>query len=366
MAVASAIVSLSGWAQTVHLLPSNGDVDVGPGVDILEIEPTALGDEPTSKRLGSLKALTNWIVYTSGTTGVPKPVSHTLPSLSRTARSSVGVQQLVWGFLYIPTQMAGLQVLLQAMVAGSKVAVPNPQSSLTEKVRWMRRHQVSALSATPTLWRQVLQSGDHTGWRLRQITLGGEIADQKLINGLALAFPQARVTHVFASTEIGAAFSVSDGLAGFPAKYLEEPPSGIPLRIVDHELQVFSPGAQACEADGFVSTGDLVEFREDRVMFIGRDASVVNIGGTKVWPEQVEVLIRSHPDVVDAVVIPKSNSFSGVILTARVVLRPESHGCSGKAIRSWLRERVPATQVPATVTVVQSLEVSPTGKTERR
>ncbi len=140
-----------------------------------------------------------------------------------------------------------------------------------------------------------------------------------ILDALAQRYPDARIVHVFASTETGAAFSVRDGRAGFPVSYLSEPPRGIELEIREGILHVRSPGVSTAGADGFASTGDIVEVVDDRVFFRGRASGVVNVGGTNVFPEQVEHLLRTHPDVRDALVTSVANALAGNLLVAQVV-----------------------------------------------
>lgn len=196
--------------------------------------------------------------------------------------------------------MAGIQVLLQSLLAGDVLVDALGLRSLHDRLRFLAAHAVDALSATPTVWRQVLQSGVAGSLPLRQVTLGGEIADQRLLDALAGAFPDARITHVFASTETGAAFAVRDGREGFPRSYLEEAPRGIRLAVRDGVLHLHAPDVSGAGPDGFVSTGDLVEVSGDRVRFLGRASGMVDVGGVMVAPEQVEAVLRAHPDVVDA------------------------------------------------------------------
>lgn len=359
--VACALTALDGWASEVRLIPPSTDTSTG-AVDLTVVAPT-----PASERgpADPPADATRWVLYTSGTTGEPKEISHTLESLTRTVVPGSG-DSFVWGLLYDPNRMAGLQVLLQAILSGAEVVAPSQLDSLTERVGQLVDEGVNAVSATPSLWRQILQLSTSRDWELRQITLGGEIADQRVLDALASRFPSARIVHVFASTETGAAFSVRDGRAGFPAHYLDDPPRGIRLEIRDEILHVFSPGVSAAGDDGFASTGDIVEIEGDRVLFRGRSTGVVNVGGANVWPEVVETILREHPDVVEAVVSSKPNPMMGNVLVARVTLGPDADPDGvPKRLRSWVRDRAPGTHVPASVTVVDELGVSATGKVTR-
>lgn len=340
--VLEALVALDDRAGAVVLLP-----------DGVEIVPEALADSPH----------TLWVLYTSGSTGTPKPVAHSLGSLARGVRPHDGAR--TWGLVYDPLRLAGMAVVLQALASGSRL-VEARHGSIASRVDALRAGGVTALSATPTLWRQILQSGRAEGWMLDRITLGGEVSDQLLLDSLAKTFPAARVTHIFAASETGVVFSVGDGREGFPASYLTTAPRGIGVQVREGVLWVHSPGSALADDDGFVTTDDAVDVREDRVLFAGRLSGMANVGGTKVFPEQVERVIREHPAVADVVVTARKNPFSGQILVAEV---EPVHGVSietlAKDLRVWSAKRMTTPQVPAKFTIVPELARSAAGKVVR-
>lgn len=361
--IAAAVIALDGWASSVHLLPPDVDPEILD--DGLQIIDTFVPQQQNKVLVAPGDCVTEWILYTSGTTGAPKAIRHTISSLSRTISSSRHIEDLTWGMIYDPNRMAGIQVLLQSLASRTTLVAPDPYLPLQERVKFLRSNGVSALSATPTLWRQILQAANVTGWDLRQITLGGEISDQKILDGLSSHFPNARIAHIFASTETGAAFAVIDGREGFPLLYLTEAPRGVKLEIRNNILYVHSPLVSSAPTDGFVSTEDEVEIVDDRVLFRGRKSGMVNIGGSKVWPEEVERILRTHPQVVDVAVLAKANPFSGAILTAKVVALNDAPEDFPKQLRIWMKSISPIHFVPATIQVVDSLEISQAGKVSR-
>lgn len=361
--VAAALVVLQGWAQEVHLVPAGIELSVLPDHCVV-VEPQDDRSDPMEHP--ALELDTTWVVYTSGTTGTPKPVRHTRQTLTRTLSIREGQLPLAWGMLYDPNRMAGLQVLHHALAANATVIAPDLRESLAERVRFIASSGATALSATPTLWRMILQVRLELPWQLRQITLGGEIADQQVLDALKRRFPAARIVHIFASTETGAAFSVTDGLAGFPSAYLSDAPRGIRLDVRDDILHIYSPGVSTAGEDGFASTGDVVEVSGDRVLFRGRASGVVNVGGASVWPEEVESLLREHEEVHDAQVTARPNSMTGFLLIAAIVPTPGAQVDDlGKRLRRWVRQTAPGPQVPANVRVVDALDISSTGKAAR-
>ena len=141
---------------------------------------------------------------------------------------------------------------------------------------------------------------------LKYVRLSGEIADGAILDSLRVAYPDARIVHAFASTEAGVAFEVTDGQEGFPASFVDAG-GKVQLRIRDGSLHIRSARTatryvgrddiRLHDENGYVDTDDMVELRCDRYYFKGRRTGVINIGGLKVHPEEVESVINLHSDV---------------------------------------------------------------------
>jgi acyl-CoA synthetase (AMP-forming)/AMP-acid ligase II len=321
--------------------------------------------------------VTEWIMTTSGTTGQPKMVRHSLTSLTRTVTPMANLtSRPVWGLTYEPTRFAGMQVLLQACFGDGTLAVPDLGADIRTVLSFFARHGCSHLSATPTLWRRFLMHPDVAGLALRQITLGGEIADQAVLDALARRFPGARITHVYASTEAGVGFSVRDGREGFPASFATDPPKGVAMAVRDGRLWL-SPQGSASEyhgeqrlsrdADGFIDTGDRVAQRDGRYVFLGRDTGVINIGGVKVHPEEVERVINALDGVGMVRVGARSNRLVGALLTAQIV--PSEPVADETAfvdrVLAHCRAHLMREAVPAAIRLVDQLETNAAGKIRR-
>jgi acyl-coenzyme A synthetase/AMP-(fatty) acid ligase len=192
---------------------------------------------------------------------------------------------------------------------------------------------------------------------LRQITIGGEPVDQPLLDLLAQVYPEARITHIYATTETGRCIAVSDGRAGFPAACLDADAS-VEMTMDDSELLVRRAGRAE-----WTRTGDLVRLEGDRVLFDGRADDVLNVGGQKVAPVQVENVIRQLPGVADVRVYGRRSSLAGQIVACEIVPAP---GTDPDALRSavdaWARSNLPPAQQPRIVDIVDSLGMSPAGK----
>jgi acyl-CoA synthetase (AMP-forming)/AMP-acid ligase II len=263
-------------------------------------------------------------------------------------------------------------VLLQGVIGGSQLAVsldPHP----SDISAMLLANAVNAISATPSMWRRLLMDPKIHKLSLAQITLGGEIADQAVLDALGRAFPAARITHIYASTEAGVGFAVSDRREGFPADWLRGD-GPVPMKVdarghlwlkPDH-LPTGDAVVSRMDESGFLDTEDVVQVDQHRVRFAGRASGAINVGGQKAHPEEIEGVIRSVPGVVDVVVYGKKSSMMGQLVTADVVAEPDVDATALKsAIAGECRRQLPNWKVPATIRLVGSLTETAAGKRVR-
>lgn len=283
-----------------------------------------------------------WLT-TSGTTGRPKRVAHDLTSLTTVSGRQ---PPRTWLLPYSPGTYAWWQLVTLALAHPHQHLVTIDPDELDAWPRIAREGGVTAVSATPTFWRQALWR-DHdsvTNLDLGQVTLGGEPVDQAILDQLREAFPQARLSWIYASSEAGAAIAVHDGRAGFPAAWLGRDTPGRPqLRIDADELLIESPH-HGHGLDGLLRTGDRVEIRDDRVLITGRLASdEINVGGSKIAASRVVQVLLEHPGVAWASVQGRRAPIVGTIVTAKVV---SGRGVSESDLTAWCAARLPDYAVP--------------------
>jgi acyl-coenzyme A synthetase/AMP-(fatty) acid ligase len=116
----------------------------------------------------------------------------------------------------------------------------------------------------------------------------------------------------------------------------------------------------------------MVELRGDRYYFVGRKGGIINIGGLKVHPEEVEAVINRHPQVRMSLVRPRQSPITGAIVVAEIVLKSEEDSAPARQrelkddILKLCREALPRHKVPAAISFVPALAVAATGKLARR
>ena len=323
---------------------------------------------------------TEWLMLTSGTSGVPKIVGHTLEGLSGAivAEGSARGIPPVWATFYDIRRYGGLQIFLRAIIGGGSMVLSDSHEVLADHVARLHARGVTHISGTPSHWRKLLMSGSAANFKPRYVRLSGEIADQAVLDGLAQAFPNASVGHAYASTEAGVGFAVNDGREGFPASLCEANRDGVEMKVVDGSLRIRSKraahayvgkGAAALtDADGFVDTGDMVELRGDRYYFVGRRGGIINIGGLKVHPEEIEAVINRHASVRMSRAKSRRSPITGAIVVADVILTAGSAD-RAKDIRDEIlsdcRASLATHKVPAVIRFVDALDVTPAGKLAR-
>jgi acyl-CoA synthetase (AMP-forming)/AMP-acid ligase II len=316
------------------------------------------------------------LILTTGTTGEPRGVRHDWSRLlRRTARVRPAPDER-WLLAYGLHQFAGYQVVLQVAAAGATLVAPVPRRP-QQGLDAIRRHAVTHASATPTFWRFLLAEMRAEGEEitsLRQITLGGEAIPAPLLGELERAFPNARVSQVYAGNEFGSTGSVRDGRNGLPASVLDRgEDADVAFKVVDGELWLRSRVGMLgyygeeplADPDDWRPTGDLVELEGDRIYFRGRATDVINVGGVKVHPLPIEERVSKVPGVLVCRVFGRPNALTGEIVAVEVVPAADAHADALKdAVRDACADLESASR-PRSVKLVD--EIATRGeKIERR
>jgi acyl-CoA synthetase (AMP-forming)/AMP-acid ligase II len=310
-------------------------------------------------------------------------VLHTLASLTAAIKGGgTGGTLPLWSTFYDIRRYGGLQVLLRALLGGGSLVLTSPGESTGDFVVRAGARGITHILGTPTHWRSTLMSPSARCLAPKYVRLSGEIADQAILNHLHALYPEAKLVHAFASTEAGIAMEVEDGLAGFPASLIGRPGAEVELKVEGGSLRIRSARTAArylgdhqeplADADGFVDTGDMLELRGERYHFTGRRGGIINIGGFKIHPEEVEAVINTHPKIRISLVRARKSPITGALVVADVVVNTETCGSDrpGKELEheilEFCRAALPRHKVPTAINFVPSLAVSPSGKIGRR
>ncbi len=396
LTIAAALLELDGVARRLVLCPPDlNPKHLGEIVATAEADAIVHGGEAPPPDLdvalaapcrpplrpADLAALprlpTEWILLTSGTTGVPKLVAHDLATLTGAFAGAPanGVQN--WATFYDIRRYGGLQIFLRAVAGAGSLTLTDPGETLDDFIERVIARGVTHISGTPSHWRRVLMSRVVARFKPAYVRLSGEIADAAILGALKELFPSARVAHAYASTEAGLGFEVNDGEAGFPAAYLGERDDGFAMKIEDGSLRIRSPRAARRylggnaptlrDADGFIDTGDMIERRGERCIFAGRRGGVINVGGAKVHPEEIEAVINRQAGVRASLVKARKSPIAGAVVVADVVLEsvaPQEEIVRDAIIAACRAELAPY-KTPAIIRFVPKLDMNTAGKLAR-
>ncbi len=301
------------------------------------------------------------VLFSSGSTGKPKAMVHDLDRLVDTYHDRKNRDITMMVFLMFD-HIGGLNTLLTALASGAAMVIPETREP--ERVaELVARYRVAILPASPTFLNLMLLSGAPQRYdlsSLKFITYGTEPMPESLLARLRTAFPRARFLQTFGTSETGISQTTSLSSSSTLLK-LDDP--NIEHRIVDSELWLRSRtqilgylnhNMDSFTADGWFKTGDIVEKAENGYLRIrGRSNELINVGGQKVLPAEIESVLLEMPEIEDCAVHGETNPITGQVVCAKVVLRSQANASVIRlSVRTFCRERLESYKVPVKVSVV--------------
>lgn len=315
------------------------------------------------------------ILFSSGSSGRPKAMLHDFVELLSSYQKRRPKTLRILAFLMFD-HIGGLHTLLGAMASGATLVIPSSREPevVAEAVE---RHRAVVLPASPSFLSLLLMSEVHLRHdlsSLRIVSYGTEPMPASLLKRLHLALPKARLIQTFGTSETGISQTVSRSSSSLAIR-IDDP--NTESRIVDGELWLRSrtqiKGYLNVEndrftEDGWFRTGDLVEELYDGYLRIkGRSSDLVNVGGEKVFPTEVESVVMELADVSDCFAFAESNSLTGQSVSIQVVAR------AGKdlkelrrEIRRHCRQRLDRYKNPTRIVFVEKTSVGDRLKRNRR
>lgn len=304
------------------------------------------------------------ILFSSGSSGAPKAMVHNLDTLLDSFAKRRARRLVMMVFLLFD-HIGGLNTLLGALAGGIFLVAPLRRDPETV-AEMVERYRVNVLPASPTFLNLLLMSGAserHDLSSLKIITYGTEPMPEALLGRLAKAFPGARLIQTFGTSETGIAQTSSRANDSIFFK-IDDP--SLEWKVVDGELWLRSQTqvlgylnatSESFREEGWFNTGDLVEEAPGGYLrILGRGADLINVGGEKVLPAEVESALLQMPEVADCRVYASPNPITGQVVTADVVAAQElTPSALRKAIRQHCTHVLSRYKVPAKVNVVTSI-----------
>ncbi|WP_419675787.1 ANL family adenylate-forming protein [Aliarcobacter butzleri] len=325
--------------------------------------------------IDSLKAISNagLVLFSSGSTGKPKAMIHNLDNLINSYEDKKEKSMNMLVFLMFD-HIGGLNTVFNALSMGATLIIPKNRDA-KNICELIETYKIMVLPSSPTFLNLILISGEYEKYdlkSLRLITYGTETMPQSLLIKLKEAFPKVKFLQTFGTSETGISTTSSKSSDSLFMKIEDEKSE---FKIVDNELWLRSKtqvlgylnaSMESFTSDGWFKTGDLVEELEDGYLkIIGRSKEVINVGGQKVLPSEVESVILSMSQISDCMVYSEKNIITGQTVVCDVVLKADCENIK-KELRLFCKDKLEAYKIPTKVNVVEKTNFSDRFKKIRR
>ena len=355
------------------LRDSLGEVSPAHLVNVTSQIPTLENFPPTSLpslyNIVTQRDVPGLVLFTSGSSGKPKAVIHDFSRLLEkfhVTRSAM----ITLNFLLFD-HWGGLNTLLHCLSNLCLIVVPEKRTP-NHICELIDAYGVELLPTTPSFLNMLLITRAYNGKNLdslKLITYGAEPMSESTLKSARKIFPNVEFRQTYGMIELGVMRTKSRSPDSLWVKLGGE---GYTTRIRDGILQIKADSAMLgylnadspFTDDGYLITGDLVETDGDWVRILGRESDIINVGGQKVYPAEVESILLECVGVLDAVVYGESNPILGKVVCANLIL---DKGADELVVRQKLRvlckEKMQAFMIPVKIKFVD--DVVQTGRLKR-
>lgn len=299
------------------------------------------------------------ILFSSGSTGKSKASLLDFEKLLRKfQKARAGSRTL--SFLLLD-HIGGINTLLHSLMSGGTV-IPLRERTPAAICGAIARHRAQLLPTTPTFLNLLLMSEAYRQYdlsSLEMITYGTEPMPAATLKHLNEVFPQVKLKQTYGLSELGILQTKSKDNTSLWVKVGGD---GYEVKVVDNILWIRAESAMLgylnapspFTEDGWFITGDAVEVDGEYMRILGRKSEIINVGGEKVYPAEVESVLLQLSNVADVTVVGRPSPITGSVVTARVVLREAEDPLElTKRLRRFCRERLASYKIPVAVEVVE-------------
>lgn len=297
------------------------------------------------------------IILSSGSSGKSKAIVHDMKKLFNSFKGQ-GKSFSTIAFLLFD-HIGGLNTLFQTLSSGGSLVIPSARTPVAI-CKVVEEHQVTALVTSPSFLNLLILSqlaDKYDLSSLKVINYGSEPMSEFLLKKLTKIFPHIRFSQSYGMSEIGVVKVRSKSSSSL---YMSID-SSTPIRIRDGLLEIkaktsmlgYINAPSPFTQDGWLITGDRVEVKGDYIKILGRDSEIINVGGEKVYPAEVESVLLEISGIEDAVVVAEKNMLLGNIVLAKVKLK-DNADIQGirKMIRSHCSSRLDKFKIPQKIEVI--------------
>ncbi|MCT2407850.1 fatty acid--CoA ligase family protein [Chryseobacterium antibioticum] len=314
------------------------------------------------------------VLFSSGTTGAPKVMVHNFSEIISEFKEPKKQKNLNFILFLLFDHIGGINTLLGCLNNGSQITIPadrNPEYIM----QLIQDKKIQVLPTSPTFLNLMLMTEDFDKYdlsSLKMITYGTERMPQHLLDKLKNKIPSTKFLQTFGTSETGILKTESKSSTSLFFKIVDP---NYQFKVVDEQLYLQSKNqvsgyvnqeSSQFTKEGWFATGDLVEVDEDGYLkIVGRINKVINVGGLKVLPKEVEDVINLIPEVIDTTVFAKDNAITGQMVCAKVVI---TEGNDEKEMKKLIlqkcREELDRYKVPSKLIITHSLDVTARFKKE--
>ncbi|HYQ45149.1 MAG TPA: long-chain fatty acid--CoA ligase [Polyangiaceae bacterium] len=297
------------------------------------------------------------IIFSSGSTGKPKAILHDFASLLEKFHK-VRQKKTTLTFLLFD-HIGGIDTLFNTLASGGTVVtVPNRDPETVSRA--LEKYRVHTLPASPTFLNLWLMSGlfeQYDFSSLQVIAYGTEPMPPSTLKKLHEVFPEVSLVQTYGMSELGVLRSRSRDSESLWIKFTGE---GFQTKIIDGILWVKADAAMIgylnapdlFDEEGWLNTQDAVEVDGEYLRILGRASDLINVGGQKVYPAEVENILLQMDNVQEVAVFGKAHPMMGQMVAARFNLKtPEPLADFKRRMGAFCRDRMAAYQVPRLVEI---------------
>ncbi len=383
--------------------PREGRVELPAGVEVVALDAEAVAPPPAglpAARPGDLA----YVMYTSGSTGVPKGVRVEQRSVVRLVRETTyatfGPERVFLHFAPLSFDASTFEIWGALLNGGRLVVVPEGPASLEDLGAAVRDEGVTTAWLTAGLFHQMVDTRLSDLRGLRELLAGGDVLSPAHVRRVLEGLPGCRVINGYGPTEnttftcchaleraddVGATVPIGRPIANTSVYVLDQRLEPVPAGVAgelytggdgvardylgrpDLTAERFVPDPFAEQAGArLYRTGDFVRFRADGTLeFLGRRDAQVKVRGFRIELGEVEAALAQHPLVATCAVVAREYAGGDKRLVGYVVARPGQEP-SPAELREFLEQRLPAYMRPGALVLLEELPLTPNGKVDRR